>query len=507
MLKSNTYNDERYYSEFKKIRNQFRKYHSNSIIHGCINYIYTPVNEELGDCRKMPWLVMLLIKWVLLDENHNSNRRKLIDSQQLWKILNSIHHMAEYVRMPDEYSHYTLFFRNIAYQQFIYQRQISLNHLSRQYVLFSDLQKNNLIRSKFIKLTGVEINEFLELSVAIIVHFISGNEKTLPSTWFNTLTHHYSTDVINNYYKCISSNISEIKNTLLKKDNGRRSAEEYYEQTPFQKFPIIIDGREFLCIHPMVLFRRLENYVYDKLREWDSEKFMNKFGSMFEKYVERTINYSGVEYVDEKTLKEHLDITRNIVDFLVTEKNANIFIDAKGVEMADKGKITHSANIIKDKTKNSIIKAIHQSYDVLNQIQKLDTDHPIISNKKKNYIIVVTFKELYLGNGINFYKAIAKRKLDEIEEKFKPTSIPKENMFFLTIEEFDLFFELIKNKTTGIVEGLEKAKSDDNNPCSSKFDFMQHLFSMGCNNTAPKYIKDNIAMLFNKIGDIILKKC
>lgn len=345
-----------YYSEFKPIRNKFRKYQSESIIKSCIDYLHHPTENEFTELQKSPWLVLLLLKWVLIDENYTRSSKKELSKQEFCNLLNSIIALSNFTKLPNNEEGFRLFFRMLAYQQFIYQRNFSFNHLARQYLLFGNLDKNSLIRTQFKEVAGVEISSFIELSVATLARVIVQEKYLIPTKWFSSLENSYSYEEVDKFIKCISSSILDIRERLIQNDNGKRNSHEYYEQTPFIEFPLISTQHGFLCVHRMVLFRALENYIYDKLKIWNAEKFMRKFGTIFERYVDNTLNYTGLTYADELTLKKHLNIEKKVVDFMVTDNDSNIFIDAKAVEMARQGKVTQSAKIIKDRVKTSIKK-------------------------------------------------------------------------------------------------------------------------------------------------------
>jgi hypothetical protein len=159
--------------------------------------------------------------------------------------------------------------------------------------------------------------------------------------------------------------------------------------------------------------------------------------------------------------------------------------------MAYEGKVTHLPEIVRDRVKTSIIKAIEQAFDVLRRLQITNSKNPVIRHRNPNYLLVVTFKELYLGNGRNFYDAIAKDKLDEMSEQYRGSpQIPLENMYFITVEEFDYFIEMISSGKTSFEGALAKAKESDSDTRSIKFDFFLHLSSWDNELKAPQYIQD-----------------
>ena len=80
-------------------------------------------------------------------------------------------------------------------------------------------------------------------------------------------------------------------------------------------------------------------------------------------------------------------------------------------------------------------------------------------------------------------------------------------MYFLTIDEFDIFAELIKTKKMGLIEGLEDAKIKDSDPKTKKFDFLLHLMSWDNSNSLPTFLKEKSNKMFEKLQSILKPNC
>jgi hypothetical protein len=499
------FNESEYYSGYKRIRNKFRKFNSLSVIGSCFNYLHKPTKEGIDELQKLPWIVLLLIKWVLIDDEFNIEAERAINDKKLNELLQAMHDLGGITRLPNDFEHYILFFRSMAYQQFIYQHGYSISRFSRQILLFADLPENSLIHSKFKELVGLDINRFLEISLVTVARFIGESNNILPFKWYDNVLNEYSRDEVDAFLNAVSMPILAVRKKLRLKDNRRRSAQEYFEQTPLMETPLIQTDQGFLCVYPNILYRCLEHFIYDKLRLWNSQSFMDKFGPLFESYVEKGIKYTKLPYITESEIKMSLGTSQKIVDFIVVDDDANVFIDAKAVEMSYQGKVSHLSEVVKGKSKVSVIKAIRQSHDVIKHLECSNVKHTILRPTKQNYLLVITFKELYLGNGRTFYEAIGKDEIDSIYREYDGYSnISLENMYSITVDEFDIFIELIKSKKVGLVEGIEKAKKSDKDVRTKKFDFNLHLMEWGKPTDIPQYLVEKSEHMFNKLK-ILLK--
>ena len=131
---------------------------------------------------------------------------------------------------------------------------------------------------------------------------------------------------------------------------------EYFEPSPFLRHPLIR--------HDDMLFRRFlrpcclsryTTFVYDALRRENAQEFMNKFGPMFEGLVGRSVTSVQNVVLREDDLKRHFSDSANqqYVDFLVVEKECNIFIEAKAVAMSLQGMVTDRPGTVRTQTKAS----------------------------------------------------------------------------------------------------------------------------------------------------------
>ncbi len=494
------FSEEEYYSWYKRIRNKFRKYNSVDVLNACINYLYKPEKDKIAELQKLPWLVLLLIKWVLIDAEFSTKHKKPLDEKSFIDLLQLMRDMGSKARLPSQFENTNLFMRCMANQQLMYQHEFSLSYLARQVIFFGCLPDNHYINVTFKSETGMSIIVFLELVLVTLTRFITKNTSTISSNWFGSLKSHYSDKCVNDYLSAISISLTELRKELLKSEGNKRRSQEYWEQTPLLEYPLVDNDGTFLSFLPVVLYRSMENYIYDKMRKVDAAKFMDKFGEIFERYIDNSIAYTGLKYIKEQDIVNLLGHKGNLIDFVILESDANIYIDAKATEMSYSGKVAHLSQVLKDKTKKSILKAIKQAHDVVNKI----SDNKSQLDKDDNYLIVVTFKDMYLGNGITFYETVAKDKMDEIFNEYSGKKIiAPEDMYFISIEQFDILSELVQKNLITFKSAIETAKNADSKPETRKFDFWLHMASWGHPLDIPSFLTDEGDRMFSKLGTML----
>lgn len=84
------FSEARYYAKFKQIRNKFRKYRYYELIGGALEYINSPSTDKIESLKRQPWMVMLFVKWVLLDDHYPNTRGKVASKDDVHSILQSM---------------------------------------------------------------------------------------------------------------------------------------------------------------------------------------------------------------------------------------------------------------------------------------------------------------------------------------------------------------------------------------------------------------------------------
>jgi len=335
------------------------------------------------------------------------------------------------LRRPSEYDDVFLFFRNFAFQQFWLQHDLSPSVLARQSLLFGGLSKDHPFRKSFKDKCGISIQEFIELAIMLMTRFIMEKQISVTTTWFRAVADNYEPGTIQRFLDLLAGDIEFLKNKVSREEpSDRKISYEYYEQTPLRNAPLLKHSAQYYPFSRELLARSMETFAYDTLRAENPNAFMNKFGPIFEQYVGSAISNMGISFFKEDDLKELLPGNGKVIDYLLLDGDSSIFIDAKGVEMSYLGMVSHRAEVIKHQTRGSIIKGIEQGFECARRLNGIDKLKNIPVGKEK-YLIIVTFKDLYIGNGRVFY-SYEKDALDKLVAKYKNIPpIPFENMYCL----------------------------------------------------------------------------
>lgn len=469
--------------KYRDFRKSFRKYPVDQLLTACISYLYIPEKNKIDKLGKRPWLIFLFIKWVMLDGCPNGKKDQQLTNDEFNRLLKKLNQYF-FLDASTKFDHPYLLIRNIAFQQFPFQGEFNTLPLARQWLFFAKHEDDHFFRQAFRDHIGLEISKFLQFLLVLLSRFISLENSGELSPLI--LAKHFKPEIGD-------QNFSDEEVTLfldslsITTDNHEKhlkrnnNPSEIYETSAFFKRPLIKTRRnEYLCVHPNVLYRAAESAIYDRLKEIDVSKFNTKFGiSVFETYITKGLEYAQLEFWSEADLKKKLGATGKVVDFAIFDEESIILADAKAVEMREHGKVTAIAKHIEDCIQTSAIKAISQALETLNRGKKTFGD-------KTPFLLVVTYKDLHLRSGSFLYEVIAKEKLDALTARFPETNLPPENIFFISIEDFDLLMEALSSRSISLSSFLFKAREENEDPSSEKFALRMFLEKP----KRPQYLSD-----------------
>jgi len=150
-----------------------------------------------------------------------------------------------------------------------------------------------------------------------------------------------------------------------------------------------------------------------------------------------------------------------------------VFVDAKGISSNLDGLVTSNLEIIWGRTKTSVIKAIQQANETLDTLLNSE-NQSIIDKDGNNVLLVVTYDELMLGDGVVFSSL-----LENTEHNLLSTGIELDSIFFLDVGEFQTLCECVGRGETTFQAVLDYAKNDGCCIRTQKLGFYQSFIDLG----------------------------
>lgn len=467
------------YAYYKRARNQLRRYEPKSVINHVIGALYKAHHEGAEVLKHyQPWNLLLLLKWMSQEIDATAHHRPPATLNEVHNVLNILHEMEGAGQLPSDYAHLSLYMRRLAFQQFWLHRPDG-SALARQEILFGELPISHLFNRQFVEATGVTISDFLDLGFALLSLLLGDNPpQAFNRSIFENIEPRLTPGALDSFLNYFSRSLEDLGKWLNEPLVREISvSDQLVLPSPLLRAPLLRLDSMYIVYYPPLVYRALEQSIYRALRSINLEAFMQRFGPMFERYMGQCLLEAGVKFTDEATLKSQIPGGK-CVDFLVVEKGCNIMIDAKGVEMSALGRVAMKAEIVYRAIKESAMKAVVQGMETARRIDALPPEAPW--GRQENYLLVITFEQLYLGPSCDLAATFGPTLTDGLKRQFgEPFPFPLENVFFASIGEFEDLLELIRANSTTLLSALIHAKASDAARLTRKFNFGQHLESLG----------------------------
>ncbi len=386
--------------------------------------------------------------------------------------MNRMISLQNHTKGPTDCQTATAWLRRISYQQFPYQSRISRVDIGWQLMLFGEKGEAARLGQHLADAGGIQIRDFIMLCMALITHLFTTREFSFSLSWFHPLRAILTSGAIERFIENL---------TCTGPFEGPTHESGYYEKSQLFRKPFIrtttpngMTAYEYL--HEAHVGEALSDFVYDTLKSIDANKFMGEFGNCFSKYLENYLSEAVEHLATESDLKQryHLGGSK-VVDFMVREEDQTILIEAKAIEANPTMRSTASGNILGQRLRDTILKAINQARR---------TAEGVVLNERELhnefFLIVVTYKQLYLATG-----EIIRECIDpQIIEKFEDESgglqlLPFENIFVLSVNEFERLITAVGQKRTTITAFLKEVRDRQKAGAQRRFVIGQHLDELG----------------------------
>ena len=324
---------------------------------------------------------------------------------------------------------------------------------------------------------GLNRIEFFDLLLVLMEVFVSNGNEFIKKDYYKTMK--IEKRKIDSFFKLLSINEDDF--TDFSKKFSTNTHGEIYETSPFRSKPLLRIDKRYYLWSIAILDEFIKFGIYDILKFSAKSEFSNCWGIIFENYLKRRLDEYNVSYISEKQLKKegytkqvdflikHRSYSKslfhkipNFISFkqiifncIVTLKNIFratalvskydlILVEAKGIEASHHTRAYPSDKIMINTYKKDIVKALAQAHEVV-EIFKINN---LIDEA---FLFIVTYKELYLGDGEDVWNEFAKTSLNNYY-RIKDFNIKPENLFFIPINSFDRLLRI----TDGDIEQMIK---------------------------------------------------
>ena len=143
--------------------------------------------------------------------------------------------------------------------------------------------------------------------------------------------------------------------------------------------------------------------------------------------------------------------------------------------MTYEGEVTVDSETIV-KRAGAVLKAIDQSFSTARACRSSSVEsRGWFDREATDYALVVTYKDLLIGNGKDFYACLAAEAINQLIRKYDgEPPIPMDNMYFMSIDDFELLAQAVHSGRIGLGDFLSKAVEADIDPQRRSFYFRDY---------------------------------
>jgi hypothetical protein len=450
--------------DFKPIRNKLRKFTFDSLCQQLLNILKDAENSHKPIAF---WQPLLLLKWSL-EFAESDHRAKTVERKHIVSMLSQLEELEKSHRPFDlkNNGRVSKTFTILSHQQFFYQEKVLNDSFYRQIVIFSDLIHKYDINRSFKKETGLDILEFLQIFYVLWLTIHFGGDKFKYYGYLTEDVQGFIDQIFTKEkVKCFLELLTvsrETINTCIENDSRqmRNYDLQVFEASFFTRKPFLFFKNRRIIPHHDILNYTGNFFIYDFLKNRD-EQFPPEFGMRLEKYVNLGLNEIALPHIKEQEIRSKYQL-RRVLDFLIDDQ---VIIEIKGIELKPQIAINPIDKVLGNEFRKNLVKAYKDQ--ILPLAAKLNTP--------EKWAIIVTYKQLYLGNSQDLWEQFMS---SEIEED-RTSVLPIGNLFIIDIRTWDRLIQIIKSKKISLIEILKEIKEDDKKPKSKKFTFDMHLDKYG----------------------------
>lgn len=455
---------------YKEWRNRARKYKPESVVRAAIELLREPTKNHLEEIRRAPWQVLLLVKWVCQDKfsDHHAGEHIASDAfyelrQKLWEFPNKIS-VGTRDTLPVQ-----LFFRRLINPQIGFQRPSSPGFV-REAALLAQQRPDHPLRRLFEKKVGIGILDFLDLTFATYAAVLEG-KRLFDLRWFEPLQATFPDPVIQTFVSSISRTFPElIAFCRSLPDSKFKVASEFYESPAVSRYPFLRTGDTIECWHPAVFYRGMESFVHSVLSE-EGQDYMDRFSKLFERHVIGEAQKLGVLFLNEDALRMCVTDETKVPDGLLSFPDCNVFIESKAGLFDESLMTVGHSKIFGHKTK-ALRTAIAQAWATSVSLRKERRAPPNVVNAERDYLLIVTNKELSASRGPDLVSMYLPGTLTYPNSE-SGQLLPLDHIYVLSVDDFERLM-------AGALEFdlplfLRECVEADRRPETSVHFFEQHL--------------------------------
>lgn len=467
----------RYPERAKAIYEKLRKYTNDSFLYCLFSHFQTYRSNDKNLVMNFPWCCFLALKWKFSAEQKSYATN--MSQNDFIKIINNIYQLTDDVIKFESSTGTILEMRRMIINQSFYQTPLTrfALSLSRQYSWYCK-SETPFFRDNFKSLTGLSLDKYYTLSFFFMFYFQLNKNRESNIMELDRiiifLIPLFGIDDTKAFLKLVSLRRYDIKEFLSPYVREGWTAEEYFERTPFMHKPLIFEKEGVVVLSRTVMNAGFCSIVPELFNEKLNGKYGEKFGEVVERYLEKRLTDTTYTVTTEKELKKIYrkeGRTGKVVDYLIQEGDAKVFIDSKAVMPHRQLRESIISNQLNNKIKANLLEGLEKGQacaSIINSIEKR-TRNP------RDSLIIILQQDHFIATGKFISSFINNNIFNKIHSEIGELPISEDRIYYITIDEFEDLLEACQYNQISITEIIDRCVESDQNPATQKMNFQMHI--------------------------------
>lgn len=435
---------------YRAVRNKLRRYTLNSIVHIALQLLdrrFSNIDEEM---KSSPWLILTMVRMALEDKMVGQVGEE-ISAADFLELQNRLWNMGILFNQRTPVNLHR-FIRSFAYVQIEFQRPETFE-FARWPAILARLPTDHPVRRRFEISTDLSPENFADLVWGVYTAVLQ-HEQPLNPNYFVALRSSYG-DKIDVLLGLLSKDVTSLRKQLSENPvHGRPPTHVLVEAPVFRRFPLLrTANNQFFSWHPKVFARGIEEFVHHHLSGGGGD-YATSFGDVFEDYVVNLAKGTGLQSLDESSFKQTYGSDKRAVEIILREGASNILIEAKFGLYQDEYMTLDDAGYMQAKL-GKLRQGVAQAVDVSRRLSEA-SESSLWSVRDQDYLLLVTNRQLYMPTGRQL-EYMSSENPNDIDDRVRLKVSDKlsiDNIFILSLDEFERFMVSASNREISITETL-----------------------------------------------------
>ena len=461
---------------YREVRNKLRQYSLHSILDAALILLNRKLNSLGDEVQSAPWLILLMVKWALQDKMVNENLGRRITPNEFIAIQQRLWNMERGNGGPMTTNIFR-FIRSLSYVQVQFQRGETFE-FARWPAILSRLSPQHALRKQFEAEFGLTPDDFLDLTLAVYGPVVN-REGPLAPAYFTALRARYG-EKIDTILGLFSRDVPSLREQLSAEAvKNRHSTQAVLEIPVFSRFPLVrgLNGL-YHCWHRKVFARGVEEFIHNKL-SLGGQPYSRSYSEIFEDYVVDLAKGTGLLRIDEKGYWRLVGKDKHAVEAILRDEDCNIFVEAKFglyqdeyITLDDPEQAWRNLKRFREAAEKGA--AVSDRLASVPELQDL-------ADRRQDFLLIVTNRQLYIPTGRQVEEISSERTqvVDERARLVMSAKLPVENVFILSLDEFERLMTAVTDKRIRLSEILPKLAELVTDPAHWRMDFGQMMGEFG----------------------------